>query len=369
MQLLRLLPPVFRPTHIPRTLIPSPTPADPVPVTDDTATHTPTPVITVDTTSRRGDTPPGEHAAPAGHIPPHGPPPLQAIAPQPHLPPLTLPPAQVPPTTLPRTQDHGSTSSPANPHLPRFHFPAHFRMALHAGGTSTSRWGKHRHSTSNTGNWSSQDKRQSWPKQQPGQQPHPPSRAGRNNASMPPTPAPAAAFPTPPPRPAPSQPSPQHPLDDIEDLDPPPSEAELNTNSDNRWLDPWRSVMDTAKTDPMRVPTRNSPRELEAASSLGHPRMEQTKAILTNLDPALPPSHPDLLAECWELRTMDMDEPIAFEPSFYHLLGRESHGMVFATTWFPRPHPWPVADGHPEAGSRCHVCTRHHPGSNAPHVL
>ena len=64
--------------------------------------------------------------------------------------------------------------------------------------------------------------------------------------------------------------------------------------------------------------------------------VEQTKAILTNLDPALPPLHAD---ECWEPRTMDMDEPIAFEPSFYHLLGRESHGMVFATTWFPRPHP------------------------------
>ena len=71
---------------------------------------------------------------------------------------------------------------------------------------STSRWGKHRHSTSNTGNWSSQDKRQSWPQQHPGQQPHPPSRAGHNNASMPPTPAPTAAFPTPPPRPAPPHP-------------------------------------------------------------------------------------------------------------------------------------------------------------------
>ena len=76
--------------------------------------------------------------------------------------------------------------------------------------------------------------------------------------------------------------------------------------------------------------------------------MEQTKTILRNLDPALPPCS---LTECWELRTMDMDEPIAFEPSFYHLLGRESHGMVFTTTWFPRPHPWPVAGGRPEAGS------------------
>ena len=41
---------------------------------------------------------------------------------------LTLPPAQVPPMTLPRTQNHGSTSSPANPHLPSFHLLAHFRM-------------------------------------------------------------------------------------------------------------------------------------------------------------------------------------------------------------------------------------------------
>ena len=48
---------------------------------------------------------------------------------------------------------------------------------------------------------------------------------------------------------------------------------------------------------------------------------------------------------------MDTDDPIPFDPSFYHLLGRESHGMVFATTWFPRPHPWPVAGGDPEAGS------------------
>ena len=114
-----------RPTHIPWALVPSPTPADPVPVTDGTATHTPTLAITGDTTRRHGDAPFSEHTAPAGHIPP---PPLQAIAPQPHLPPLTLPPAQVLPTTLPRTQDHSSTSSLASPHLPRFHFLAHFRM-------------------------------------------------------------------------------------------------------------------------------------------------------------------------------------------------------------------------------------------------
>ena len=164
---------------------------------------------------------------------------------------------------------------------------------------------------------------------------------------MPPTPAPAAAFPTPPPRPAPSQPSPQHPLDDIEDLDPPPSEAELNTNSDNRWLDLWRSVMDTAKTDPTRVPTPRELGELDPLPALDISRMEQTKAILTNLDPALPPSHADLLAECWELRTMDMDEPIAFElPS--PGTGITWHGV---RNWFPRPHPWPVAGGHPEAGS------------------
>ena len=236
---------------------------------------------------------------------------------------------------------------------------------------NASSWGKHRHSTSNTGNWSSQDKRQSWPQQHPRHQPQAPSCAGHNNASTPPSPAPAAAFPTPPPRPAPPHPSPQHPLDDAKDLDPPPSKAEPGTNSDNQWLDLWRSVMDTAKTDPMRVPTPRELGELGPLPALDISRMEQTNTILRILDPALPPSHADLLAECWELRTMDMDEPIAFDPSFYHLLGRESHGMV--TTWFPRPHPWPVPGGQPEAGSsfpsRCHVCTRHHPGSNAPHVL
>ena len=71
------------------------------------------------------------------------PPPPQAIAPQPYLP-LTLPPTQVLPTTLPRTHDQGSTSSPAHPHLPRFHCLEHFRMGhrqvskvpLHAGGTN-----------------------------------------------------------------------------------------------------------------------------------------------------------------------------------------------------------------------------------------
>ena len=48
---------------------------------------------------------------------------------------------------------------------------------------------------------------------------------------------------------------------------------------------------------------------------------------------------------------MDVTDPIPFEASFYHLLGRESQGMVFATTWFPRPLPWPVAGGDPETGS------------------
>ena len=85
MQLLRLLPPLPRPTHFPRTLTPSPTPADPAPVTDDTATHTPTPVITVDTTSPTHHppgtqlqpvtfpltTPPPLHAGPPHDTPPH----------------------------------------------------------------------------------------------------------------------------------------------------------------------------------------------------------------------------------------------------------------------------------------------------------
>ena len=168
----------------------------------------------------------------------------------------------------------------ANPHLPRFHFLAHFRTSgwdtdksqrssprwwnqswgHPPQSHSTSRWGKRRHSTSNTGNWSSQDKRQSWPQQQPGQQPHPPSRAGRNNASMPPTPAPAAAFPTPPPRPAPPQPSPQHPLDDIEDLDP-----------------RRQSSTQTPTTGGLIYGEASTPRELGPASSLASPEWNRPR--------------------------------------------------------------------------------------------
>ena len=86
--------------------------------------------------------------------------------------------------------------------------------------------------------------------------------------------------------------------------------------------------MDTAKTDPMRVPT---PRQLDPLPALDISTMEHEEP-----GPCLATFTCRPLAECWELRT------IAFDPSFYHLLGRESHGMVFATTWFPRPHPWPV---------------------------
>ena len=219
------------------------------------------------------------------------------------------------------------------------------------------RWDMHHHGASHTAHRNNQDKRSSWSLQHHGQQPHPTSRTGHHNTSLPPHPAPAAAFtstPPPPPRPTLATPHPpQPPFDDTDDLDPPPSEADINatTTSDNRWLDLWRNVMDTAKTDPLRVPTPRELGELDPLPALDISRMEQTKAILMNLDPALPPSHADLLAECWELRTMNTDDPIPFDPSFYHLLGRESHGMVFATTWFPRPHPWPVAGGDPEAGS------------------
>ena len=192
MQLLRLLPPLPRPTHSPRTLTPSPTPADPVPVTDDTATHTPTPVITVDTTSR--DTPPGGHAAPAGHIPPHGPTTAPGGRTRLHIEPTSQG------STSWRTSgwDTGKSqwSSPrwwnqSWGHPPQSH--------------STSHWGKHRHSTSNTGNWSSQDKRQSWPQQQPEQQPphwpqqrqHAPCPLHPRRLSQPPLPA--LLLPNPPP--------------------------------------------------------------------------------------------------------------------------------------------------------------------------
>ena len=57
--------------------------------------------------------------------------------------------------------------------------------------------------------------------------------------------------------------------------------------------------------------------------------MERTK------DPALQPLHTDL-------RVLG---------TAHHLLGRESQGIVFATSCFPRPHPWPVAGGGPETGS------------------
>ena len=141
-------------------------------------------------------------------------------------PPLTLPPAQVLPTTLPRTQDHGSTSSLANPHLPRFHFLAHFRMAHRQVSKvlwnqswghppqshSTSRWGKRRHSTSNTGNWSSQDERQSWPQQQPGQQPHPPIPCWPQQRQHAPYPCTRGGFPNPPSPPCTSPTLPPAPL-------------------------------------------------------------------------------------------------------------------------------------------------------------
>ena len=167
--------------------------------------------------------------------------------------PLTLPPAQVPPTTLPRTQDHGSTSSPASPHLPRFHFPAHFRMGHRQVskvlstlvepivGTPTAepqykplgqappQHQQHRQ-LEQSGQATVLTTAATWATTAP---PIPCWPQQRQHA-----PYPCGGFPNPPPpRPSPSQPSPQHPLDDIEDLDPPPSEAELNTNSDNRWLD------------------------------------------------------------------------------------------------------------------------------------
>ena len=89
-------------------------------VTDDTATHSPTPVITVDTTSRYGDTPPAEHAAPAGHIPPHGPtaPGDRTATPSPsaHAPPGAGPPNDTPPHPGPRL--HIEPRKPTPPKVP-----------------------------------------------------------------------------------------------------------------------------------------------------------------------------------------------------------------------------------------------------------
>ena len=274
------------------------------------------------------------------------PPPLQAIAPQPHLPPLTLPPAQVLPTILPRTQDHGSTSSPANPHLPRFHFPAHFWMGHRQVsmvlstlvepivGTPTAEPQPPQHQQHRQLEQSGQATvlatAATWATNAP---PIPCQPQQRQHAPYPCT---RGGFPNPPPRPAPPQPSPQHPSDDIEDLDPPPSEAELNTNSDNRWLDLWRSVMDTAKTDPMRVPTPRELGELDPLPALDISRMEQTKATLTSLDPALPPSHADRIT--WH--------------------GVRNH-LVSPTT--PLAGRWRAPGGwiRHSFPSRCHVCTRH----------
>ena len=94
-----------------------------------------------------------------------------------------------------------------------------------------------------------------------------------------------------------------------------PSRRQSSTQTLTTGVDLWRSVMDTAKTDPMRVPTPRELGELDPLPALDISRMEQTKAILMSW--TLP--HADLLAECWELRTMDMDEPIAFDPNGNHM--------------------------------------------------
>ena len=313
--------------------------ARPHPATGDTATHTPTPGH--DKAPRRHTT---RRAAPASHGPTTAPGDRTATpSPSPHAPPDAGPPHDTPPHPRPRLHIEPRKPTPPKVPLPGA-LPDGTPTSLHAGGTNHG--DTNRRATMQAAGASAAAApatqatgAQSWPQQHPRHQPQPPSRAGHNNASIPPSPAPAAAFPTPPPRHAPPHPSPQHPLDDAEDLDPPPSEAEPGTNSDNRWLGLWRSVMDTAKTDPTRVPT---PRELGELVQNG-----TDQDHFEEPEPALPPSHADLLAECWELRTMDMDELIAFDPSFYHLLGRESHGIVSPTT------SWPVGGG-PGSGTASH---------------
>ena len=141
--------------------------------------------------------------APAGHSPPHGPTTLQAIAPQPHLPPLTLPPAQVLPTTLPRTQDHGSTSSLASPHLPRFHFLAHFRMGhRQVSKVLPNRGDTHRRATAQAAGASTTTApaTQATGAVRASDSPGHSSNLGNNRTPHPAAtrPAPAAAYPTPP---------------------------------------------------------------------------------------------------------------------------------------------------------------------------
>ena len=72
--------------------------------------------------------------------------------------------------------------------------------------------------------------------------------------SAPHTPSQPGSFPQPPP-PA---------LDDTEDQDPPSP-----SHPGSQWLDLWRSVMDTAKTDPLRIPTPRELGELDPFPALG----------------------------------------------------------------------------------------------------
>ena len=314
LQLLRLPQPLPRPTRLPLTPNPHPTTADPVPAADGATTHTPAPVTTGHMTSRHGDAPPGEHATPAGQRPPHTPATVPGDLTTPPFPSAHSPQRRSPQrqSPAPRTKDPQRAPDTHTSHAQKSSSRRRNQSWGHAPqGHSTHSWGKHSRSTSNTGNWSNPGKLQSWQ-----QQPAATTPACPLSLHLPRTKTHRAHhIPT----------------------------ASGSIYGEASWTQPRLIHCEFPHLGSWGSWTRSQP--------WTSPEWNKPRPFLMNLDPALPPLQTDLLAECWELRTMDMADPIPFEASFYHLLGRESQGMVFATTWFPRPHPWPVAGGDPEAGS------------------